>query len=102
MIKNKKIETWKFEETLPSSLYHLTSKNSSLYHLTSKNSSLYHLTSKHSSIFPLTSSIFRSGKVDGSKNLDLGTWNLELTGWPMITQTSSVRLQNSDICTRKK
>ena len=30
MIKNKKIETWKFEETLPSSLYHLTSKNSSL------------------------------------------------------------------------
>ena len=35
MIKNKKIETWKFEETLPSSLYHLTSKLSSIFPLTS-------------------------------------------------------------------
>ena len=35
MGNNKKIDTWKFEETLPSSLYHLTSKNSSLLHLPS-------------------------------------------------------------------
>ena len=35
MIKNKKIEIWKFEDTLPSSLYHLTSKNSSFLHQTS-------------------------------------------------------------------
>ena len=37
MIKNKKIEIWKFEDTLPSSLYHLTSKNSSLLLLPSSD-----------------------------------------------------------------
>ena len=35
MIKNKKIEIWKFEEFLPSSLYHLTSKYSSFFPLPS-------------------------------------------------------------------
>lgn len=61
MVKNEKIETWKFEETLPSSLYHLTSKNSSILRLPSNIEVLLHLPSNifpHPSyIFPLTSSI---------------------------------------------
>ena len=45
MIKNKKIEIWKFEDTLPSSLYHLTSHIEEFFRQKHLPSSLLHLPS---------------------------------------------------------
>ena len=52
MIKNKIKEIWKFEDTLPSSLYHLTSKNSSLFLLPS---TILHRSTLPSYVFHLPS-----------------------------------------------
>lgn len=94
MIKNEKIETWKFEETLPSSLYHLTSKNPSILRLPSyievlslqtsaispkspdifQPSSLKHQTSRvpvHlQSVAALANQLLRSGTSIGANNAE--------------------------------